>query len=357
MFYMAVYFLCSILVPNYIDLSRTELYDKGMMELKPENRFFEVAGMLIPFENMLLSVPKNISAEATEIRVRTGKPIVIETPFSRHICGTRRAESDEIYACIKNFCDYSIHSCQRELSEGWITLKGGHRAGFTGTAHIRDGRIETIKDISSLNVRISREHTGISDLLFSETAHRRDFHGLIIAGPPLSGKTTFLRDYCRNLGGSYKTAIIDERSEIAAVYKGIPQNNIGLNSDVLNCFTKETGIEQAVRVLSPEYLVCDEVGSDTDVLIKCAGNGVKLVITVHCGDISEAVYNRTILALVDSGAINYIAFLGNGKTLGNLKGLWCVNNGKDIYGCDNGNNLLCDGDRNIGRAQNACYTA
>ncbi len=315
-----------------------------------ENRFYEAAKMLMPFEKLLISAPKTISAYATEIRVRAGKPLIIETQSERYICGTRCASTEEIYACVKNFCNYSIHSCQRELSEGWITLKGGHRAGFAGTAHIKGGKLETIKDISSLNIRISREHTGISDNLYSFLTKTYNFSGLIIAGPPLSGKTTFLRDLCRNFGSKHKVTLIDERSEIAAVYMGIPQNDVGLNTDILNCFPKKEGIELAVRVLSPEFIICDEAGKDTEVLLSCSGNGVKPVVTIHCGNIAEASRNKDIAALVDSGMVNYIAFLGSGKRIGNMEGLWCVKNGKDINGCNNGNNLLRGGYCNIRRA-------
>lgn len=310
--------------------------------MKKENSFYNAISMLPPFENLLFSVPDNISSEGTEIRIRAGKQIAVETVSGRYICGTRRVTTKEIYDCIKCFCDYSIHSCQRELSEGWITLKGGHRAGFTGTAYIKDGIIETIKEISSINVRIAREHKGISDFLYSMTANNDNFKGLIISGPPLSGKTTFLRDYCRNLGTAHKTSLIDERGEIAASYMGIPQNDVGFNTDVLNCFTKNEGTQQALRVLSPEYIVCDEVCRDTEAILKCTGNGVKTVVTVHCGNISEANNNETIKMLIDSGTVNYIAFLGNGKALGNMKGLWCLDNGKSISSCDNSNNLLRD---------------
>ena len=128
--------------------------------------------------------------------------------------------------------------------------------------------------------------------------------------------------------------------EIAASYKGVPQNDVGMNTDIFNCFPKEKGIEQAIRVMSPEFVVCDEIGNDTKTLLKYAGNGVKPILTVHCGDISEAVHNEAITNLISSGAINYIAFLENGKAIGNLKGLWCIENGKGIDGCNNSNNLL-----------------
>lgn len=325
--------------------------------MKTENAFFNVINMLPPFENTLKLVPNNIGKKATEIRIRAGKPIIVETPDERFICGTRRADLNEIYACIKYFCDYSIHSCERELSEGWITLCGGHRAGFTGTACISDNKIKTIKDISSINIRIAREHIGISDDLFNSVINRADFKGLIIAGSPLSGKTTMLRDFCRNLGNRRKTSLIDERGEIAAVYKGIPQNDIGMNTDVLNNFPDDYGIEQAIRVMSPEYVVCDESGGKSNSFIRCSVSGVKPIVSVHCRNIDEAGKNPVILSLLSTNTINYIAFLGCGKETGKLKGLWCVNDRKNLDSCNNDNNLLSNRKYFFGCYENAGNTA
>jgi len=308
--------------------------------MKYTNKFYEAASMLPLFENQLHSVPKSISDTATEIRIRAGKPIIVETIDSRYVCGSGCIGIDEIYSCVKHFCEYSIHSCQRELSEGWITLKGGHRAGISGTAHTTDGRIVTIRDISSLNIRIAREHRGVSDELFFETAFKSDFKGLLIAGPPLCGKTTLLRDYCRNCGNKFKTALIDERSEISAIFKGIPQNDVGTNTDVLNNYPKKEGIEQAIRVLSPEIIICDEIGSEIKEITNLTNCGVKYVFTVHCRDIEEAENNSVISSLISSNAVNYIAFLENGKKTGKMKGLWFLENGKGIDSCNNGNNLL-----------------
>lgn len=312
-----------------------------MTKMENSKRFYEAAAMLPPFTNVLGSVPGRIAENACEIRIRAGRPIAVETPSERYVCAGTKASADDIYKCIKHFCDYSLHSAERELSEGWITLRGGHRAGFTGTAVVKNGKVSTIKDISSINLRIASEHTGIAEKLMSLTVFEQGFCGLIILGPPMSAKTTMLRDYARILSSFAKTAIIDERGEIAAVYAGVPQNDIGMNSDVLDCFPKEEGIMQAIRSLSPEYLICDEAGAEYERLAECAGKGVKLILTAHCGDMDEACRNRTVRYLVDSGAVNYSALLGKGESIGKVKGLWRVDRSEDISGCGNGNDLYC----------------
>ena len=113
-----------------------------------KNRFYEAASMLPPFESVLRTVPERTAADACEIRIRAGRPPAVETPSERHVCTGTAASCDDIMRCIKLFCDHSLYSAERELSEGWITLRGGHRAGFTGTAVIKGGRVTAIKDIS-----------------------------------------------------------------------------------------------------------------------------------------------------------------------------------------------------------------
>lgn len=309
------------------------------MKMDSAKRYYDAIGLLPPFTNLLQAVPQRIAEGAYEIRIRAGRPIAVETPKERHIIPNSSVQLSDIGKCISYFCDYSLYSCERELSEGWITLKGGHRAGFTGTAVMRDGRVSTIRDISSIDLRIAAEHKGIAEKLLGLTALETGFRGLLIIGPPLSAKTTMLRDYARLLASFSRTAIIDERGEIAAVYNGIAQNDIGVNSDVLNLFPKEEGIIQALRSLSPEYIVCDEVGGEYERLAECSGKGVKLILTAHCGSIEEAADNRTVRFLADCGAINYIALLMNGADIGKTAGLWKVDGIQDIGSCGRGNDL------------------
>lgn len=320
-------------------------------------RYYEAITMLPPFANALQAVPQRIAETAYEVRIRAGRPIAVETPRERHICAGVKATLADIGKCIGYFCDYSLYSCEKELSEGWITLKGGHRAGFTGTAVMRGGKVTTIRDISSIDLRIAAEHKGAAEKLLSLTAFETDFRGLLILGSPLSGKTTVLRDYARLLGSFARTAIIDERGEIAAVYNGLPQNDIGVNTDVLNLFPKEEGIMQAVRSLSPEYLVCDEVGGEYERLGECSGKGVRLILSAHCGSMEEAADNRTVRYLTECGAVNYAALLMNGSNIGGISGLWRINGIEDIGGCCRGNDLYRGRSHVLGGTETALHSA
>ncbi|MFW6306803.1 MAG: stage III sporulation protein AA, partial [Bacillota bacterium] len=169
----------------------------------------------------------------------------------------------------------SLYAVERQLSEGFITIEGGHRVGFTGQAVIKEGKIYTIKNINSLNYRITRQVSGIGRKVIKKIYNKYTdtiFNTLIIA-PPLCGKTTLLRDLVylisegdRQSGiNGKKIAVIDERSEIAGAYNGIAQNKIGSRTDLLDNCPKAEGIMILIRSMSPELIAFDEIGRDEDV--------------------------------------------------------------------------------------------
>ncbi len=258
-----------------------------------------------------------IEVNACEIRMRISKPLsVIKKDkiyfvdkngaiISKNSSGIiiERQVLDEVFEKIFR---YSLHSFEREIAQGFITLDGGHRASFCGTAVYKNGEISGVKDISSINIRIAREVLDCSDEIFN-AVFSSGLKNTLIVGAPMSGKTTILRDLCRKLGNYYKTAIIDERSEIAAVYKGSPQNDVGVNSDIFNGYDKYFGVLTAVRVMSPQVICIDEAGSENDIKAFqfAANSGVKIVATIHGEKLSD-VKNK-----LDLNLFEYIIFLEN----------------------------------------------
>lgn len=239
-----------------------------------------------------------------EIRLRSGQAIALETVKGRFSL-ERVVTPQDISECVKTFCNYSLHSYEKELKKGYITLKGGHRAGFCGTAVMRDNKLEGIKDISSINLRIAREIIGCAEPL-REIVYKTDFKGLLIAGKPMSSKTTILRDLCRIIGSSNKLCVIDTRGELGAVFCGVPQNDTGRFTDILNGYEKQEGIEIATRTLSPEYIACDEITGEENSIKLCISSGVKVIFTLHCGTMEQARES----SIVKTGAISHIVFLG-----------------------------------------------
>ena len=303
--------------------------------------FEQAVGYLAGLKPQFAGLPRYITDNVCEIRIRTGQTIALEmagnsgtggtgtggTGGSRRVRLGEPVTAEQIHDCVKEFCGYSLHSFEKQFKEGWITLEGGHRAGFTGTAVLRGGEVENLRDLSSLNLRIARQYIGCAEELYAMMSggdsrskpDGRELTGLLVIGRPMSGKTTVLRDLCRLTSARRKVALIDERSEIAAVHNGVPALDVGENTDILNGFPKAGGIMTALRSLSPEYVICDEIGWEVAELTAVAHSGVKMIIAAHGGSLKDAYSSARIGGLLESGGISHIALLGHGKNIGKVE--------------------------------------
>ena len=179
--------------------------------------------------------------------------------------------------------------------------------------------MESVKNISSLNIRIAREMLGSSDEIYAKCFSDKPM-SLLIASPPSGGKTTVLRDLARKLGERWRVALIDERNEFAATVAGEPQNLIGAMTDVFNSYNKYEGIMMAVKVMSPQILICDEIGSseDNEALQYALNSGVKLIASCHASSLDELKKRRYISKLIKDKAFDALAVLGTGTMCGRL---------------------------------------
>ena len=150
----------------------------------------------------------------------------------------------------------SYHSYQRELAKGFIPLKNGHRAGIAGTVvYGEKNEILSIKNITAIVLRIANEVALEKNILIDDFI-KNGLHSIFISGPPCSGKTTFLRDTAKKLSElDYSVVVIDERQELF----------IGLSKCiVIKSVSKPQGIEMAVKSLSPQILICDEISNSEE---------------------------------------------------------------------------------------------
>ena len=260
---------------------------------------------------MLENLPRDISSKICEIRLRTGRPLTLTLTDTTIIpnCEMTVTTKDIELTAARAF-RYSMHSSAAQLCEGYAAWCGGIRVGISGTASLDGGRVMNVRDISSLNIRIPREITGCADEIFNSCFNVRPI-SLLIAGEPSSGKTTFLRDLARSCGGIYRTAIIDERSEIAAMVSGVPTNDVGIMTDIFDRYPRKAAIETAVRVMSPQVLICDEIGSAEDIasLEYACDSGVALIATCHCGSLSELSDKPNISKLLARGIFDTVLLL------------------------------------------------
>lgn len=311
-----------------------------MVEEKDER--FDTAAKWIceRIHRALTNLPVDVKKHTQEIRLRMNQPVCIVcvegTYFlgadgeltCRPASGLLVAEPKDMEESFRNLCGYSIYSHENEIKNGYITLSGGHRAGLCGTAVLQSSTICSVRNISSINLRISREIPGAADELLGRLGKSLN-EGLLLAGAPASGKTTILRDIARQMssglrGNLKKVAVIDERGEIAGTYMGIPQNNLGCCCDVLDGYPKAEGILLAVRTLSPQIIICDEIGSASEVNAVEEGlnTGVTTIASIHAGSIDELIRRKQAQKLLRTGAFGNIAVLDATRGPGQIAGIY-----------------------------------
>lgn len=244
----------------------------------------------------------SLNEELQEIRIRADKPLVLENGKEEMIFKYTPSRED-LKAIVQRISNYSIYAFEEEIKKGYITIRGGHRIGICGRCVIEKDEVKTIKSIASLNIRICREVIGCSDSLMDFIIKNNNVINTIVISPPKCGKTTLIRDIVRNISDGMKqkaftgkkVCVIDERSEIGACYNGIPQLKLGLRTDILDSCLKSQGIMMAIRSMSPDVVVCDEIGTykDMDSILFALNSGVNLITTIHGYGI-EDLYKRPV---------------------------------------------------------------
>ena len=324
-----------------------------------EHNSTDYAISLLPerIRKVLSGLSDEIKNTAYEIRLRENKPVTLFGKYgtvfisSDGTCSSKPSENSifiskaEMTDCFSRMCEFSVHTHQRDINNGFVTTKFGNRVGLCGTAVCKNGDIHNIRDVTSLNIRIAKEIYGCADELI------RSFSGesIIIAGPPNSGKTTILRDFIRQLSdgktGRYiKTAVVDERRELSAKADGKIINNLGITCDVLDSYPKKDAIDIAVRTLSPEFIICDEISTDEEIeSIKRGVNcGVKFIVTAHASNIDEILHRKQIEELINTYSFRRLYLLDSKDNIGRIKAEYDVGELRnEIYRCRIGFDAVC----------------
>ena len=266
--------------------------------------------------SLKLEIQKCLSQDfnnVEEIRIRANMPIAIkltnEIKILEHLVTVQ-----EILETFQKVCENSVYSYKKQICEGFITIKNGHRVGITGNCVIENGQVININYISSLNFRIAREQKGCSSKILKYIIDEKnnEIYNTLIVSKPGCGKTTILRDIIRNISNNGKTCgLVDERGEIAAMHKGIPQNDVGILTDVIDNISKSKGMTMLIRSMAPEIIACDEIGSFEDIqaINYAVCSGVKGIFTAHGNSLEELFLNPYISELLKKYIIERIIFL------------------------------------------------
>lgn len=274
-----------------------------------------------------------------EIRIKVNKPVIINLS-SKEVILNSIVTLDDIKQILVRVSNYSLYAYEEEIKQGYITIKGGHRIGIAGECVLSQGEVRTIRNISSLNIRICREVKGCSnEVMKFITENNRVFNTLIVS-PPKCGKTTILRDIARNISNGMpinslmgkKVSIIDERSEIASCFNGIPQLDVGIRSDILDNCLKKDGMIMAIRSLSPDILICDEIGTDGDMeaLNMAFNSGVNIIVSIHGYSIEDIYRRRIFKDLLENSILDRIIVLSNKNGPGTIENAYLIGDGGEI---------------------------
>lgn len=258
------------------------------------------------WEQALLQVDK-----LQEIRLGIGQPVrLITAGEERFLSGKGIVKSDcqdawymterEMDEIIKNICRYSMYAFENEIRQGFLTVSGGHRIGMAGQVVLNEsGMIRNMTHIRFMNIRISHEVIGAADEAMPYLYEDNRFLNTLLISPPGAGKTTLLRDIVRQVsegniyGVGRQVGVVDERSEIAGSFMGIPQNNVGFRTDVLDGSPKVQGMMLLVRSMAPAVVAVDEVGGYEDIsaLSQVLKSGSSVLATMH-GDSMDDVHSH-----------------------------------------------------------------
>lgn len=258
----------------------------------------------------------NKMEEIEEIRLRVNQNIILKLS-SEEVVISYQVTIRDLLETLEKVTENSIYTYENQISNGFITINGGHRVGVVGNAVSNNDKVITISYISGMNFRIAREIRGCADFIIKELYKNKEFLNTLIVGAPGSGKTTLLRDLIRQIsnGNIYEkglnVGVVDERNEIASMYKGIPQTDLGMRTDVISNIPKTIGIKMLIRSMAPQVIAVDEIGGkeDAEVIHYAMCSGTKGLFTAHGNSIYDIKLNPELNELLKNKLIDKIIVL------------------------------------------------
>lgn len=278
-----------------------------MEENRAQRAFRQAVGVLPPrLRQGALSLRDEEQSQVEELRLRMGRPMTAVFPQGERSFPGLTVQPRELEQLVELASHASLHTVLDQICQGYLTIEGGHRIGLCGTAVMRGGAVHNLRALSSANLRIARQVTGVGSAVLDRLCTQGRLESTLILAPPGLGKTTLLRDLIRRASDGegctpLRVSVADERGELAALYRGRPQLDVGERTDVLEGCPKGQGLILLLRAMNPQVLAVDEITAPEDVqaLRTAAGCGVILLATAHGAsreDLERRALYRDLLA-------------------------------------------------------------
>ena len=257
----------------------------------------------------------------TQIRLRAERPVLL-AGCGFEAVGDAPLSAEALRRVLAALMEYSLYARQQELDDGFFTLEDGSRVGVCGRMHEEGGRLR-MEEVGSACIRVARAVPGCAEALAALMDGEGGLRSTLLASLPGMGKTTLLRDLARCLSGrGYSVAIADERHELAACRQGAPTLDVGLRTDVMDGCPRGEAIGRMIRAMAPQVIVADEIGgaADAAALADAARCGVAVAASAHAGRFDELKDRACLRAILDSGALQRVVFLG--ERPGRIREVW-----------------------------------
>lgn len=260
-----------------------------------------------PLRQAALAMDSAVQSRTEEIRLRTGRPLSLVLDGGEKFLGGTTVHREELEQTLDLATEYSRYAAEETMCQGFLTARGGFRLGLCGSMVMERGQIRAVRELSSLALRIPREKKGIAESLCRRLCQPGDevVPGILIAAPPGGGKTTLLRDMVRIFsdGCGKRVALVDERGEVAAVYRGEAQLDVGRRTDVMTACPKAVAVPALLRAMNPQIIAVDEVmlPADVQAMQRAAHSGVALLASVHAASLAQLREKPLFAAMLDAG--------------------------------------------------------
>lgn len=289
------------------------------MEKDKAMRSYEQAAAVLPsaLRRAALMESREHQTRAEEFRLRTGYPMTILLPEGELDTGAVVEQGDLETLC-NLATEFSRYAAAETLRRGYLSIRGGGRVGLCGSAVMKEDACANLKDFSSASVRIAREKRGIGEAVTPQLFREGRFQSALILSPPGGGKTTLLRDLVRCLSTGTEEApglrvsLADERGEVAVLYQGVPQMDVGPRTDVLDSCPKAAAIPMLLRAMNPQVIAADEITVQEDLraMSMAANCGVGLLATIHAGSVEELLQKPLYAGLLQAHVFSLAVLIG-----------------------------------------------